>query len=217
MIEVLPLVSRFSTDCAKSRSASPLSCSSGSRAEFVPRVFSYAIGLWSIRPRSVRPWSNRRLLRLREMSSDKSVEELERENYHAGNRRCSGIDALTMNSHFNLALVDERRGMLADAENEALASLLLNPAQADAHNLLAVIHAEKGETFLAWSELAHETPDYEPASANLAILGSLSKVAIGETTSAGPPPSGRRPRHYERPLTSPGCRRSAAHNRSGKC
>lgn len=35
-------------------------------------------------------------------------------------------------SHFNLALVDQRRGMLADAEHETLASLVLNPRQPDA-------------------------------------------------------------------------------------
>jgi len=32
-------------------------------------------------------------------------------------------------SHFNLALVDERRGMLADAEHETLEALRLNPEQ----------------------------------------------------------------------------------------
>ena len=37
-------------------------------------------------------------------------------------------------SHFNLALVYERRGLLADAEREMLAALRLNPGQPDARN-----------------------------------------------------------------------------------
>jgi len=46
-------------------------------------------------------------------------------------------------SHFNLALIDERRGMLADAEHEALESLRLNPEQQAARNLLVVIYARR--------------------------------------------------------------------------
>jgi len=42
-------------------------------------------------------------------------------------------------SHFNLALAYERRGLLADAESEMLASLRLNPGQLDARNSLGVI------------------------------------------------------------------------------
>jgi len=49
-------------------------------------------------------------------------------------------------SHFNLALVYQRRGMLADAQHEILASLLLNPGQPDARNLLGVIYAQEGES-----------------------------------------------------------------------
>ena len=66
-------------------------------------------------------------------------------------------------SHFNLALVDERRGMLADAEHETLASLRLNPGQPDARNLLGVIYAQEGKTVrasLIWRELVREVPDY---------------------------------------------------------
>jgi tetratricopeptide (TPR) repeat protein len=37
-------------------------------------------------------------------------------------------------SHFNLALAEERRGMLADAERETLRSLLLAPGEPDARN-----------------------------------------------------------------------------------
>src|SRR5260370_25566587 len=69
-------------------------------------------------------------------------------------------------SHFNLALAYERRGLLADAERETLASLRLNPRQPDARNLLGVIDAQTGQTVrasLVWRELVNDVPDYEPA------------------------------------------------------
>jgi Flp pilus assembly protein TadD len=89
-------------------------------------------------------------------------------------------------SHFNLALVDERRGMLPDAEYETLAALRLNPDQPDARNLLGVIYAQEGNTArasLTWSELVRDLPDYAPARTNLAILGSQTTVANGETAA----------------------------------
>jgi Flp pilus assembly protein TadD len=95
-------------------------------------------------------------------------------------------------SHLNLALVDERRGMLADAEHETLASLKLNPDQPDARNQLGVIYAQQGKTASAsivWRELMADVPDYEPARANLRILGSPNRVAIGETTAVDHPPA----------------------------
>ena len=95
-------------------------------------------------------------------------------------------------SHFNLALVDVRRGMLADAEHETLASLQLNREQPDARNLLGVIYAQEGESARAseiWHELVREVPDYEPAHMNLAILGSPSEVANGETAAVVLPPT----------------------------
>ncbi len=49
-------------------------------------------------------------------------------------------------SHFNLALVEAQRGMLSDAEHEALESLRLNPKQPDTLNLLAVIYAGESQT-----------------------------------------------------------------------
>lgn len=49
-------------------------------------------------------------------------------------------------SHFNLALVEAQRGMLSDAEHEALESLRLNPKQPDTLNLLVIIHAQQSET-----------------------------------------------------------------------
>ena len=84
-------------------------------------------------------------------------------------------------SHFDLALLDERRGMLADAEEETLASLRLKPGQPDARNLLGVIYAREGKTVrasLIWRELVREAPYYDPARTNLAILRSQSLVAL---------------------------------------
>jgi Flp pilus assembly protein TadD len=94
-------------------------------------------------------------------------------------------------SHFNLALVYERRGLDADAEREMLASLRLDPAQPDARNALGAIYAREGKTVsaaLVWRELVREAPDYEPARTNLALLGSQIEVAR-ETAAVGPPPS----------------------------
>jgi Flp pilus assembly protein TadD len=89
-------------------------------------------------------------------------------------------------SHFNLALVDLRRGMLADAEHETLASLQLNPDQPDARNLLGVIYAQEGKTgraSLVWRELIHDLSDYTPARSNLARLSGRNEVATGETAA----------------------------------
>ena len=95
-------------------------------------------------------------------------------------------------SHFNLALAYERRGLLADAKRETLASIRLDPRQADARNLLGVIDAQQGQTFrasLVWSELVRDMPDYAPARANLALLGKPNEIARGETAVVVPPPA----------------------------
>jgi tetratricopeptide (TPR) repeat protein len=95
-------------------------------------------------------------------------------------------------SHFNLALAYEQRGMHADAERETLASLRLNPRQPDARNLLGVIDAQTGQTVrasLVWRELVNDVPDYEPARTNLALLGSPNEVAHSETAAVVPPPA----------------------------
>jgi Flp pilus assembly protein TadD len=95
-------------------------------------------------------------------------------------------------SHFNLALVYERRGMHADAEREMLASLQLNPRQPDARNLMGVIYAHEGRTaaaWLVWRELVHDVPDYQPARTNLALLGSQNEVVLGETAAVVLPPA----------------------------
>jgi Flp pilus assembly protein TadD len=101
-------------------------------------------------------------------------------------------------SHFNLALVYERRGLHTDAEREMLASLRLNPAQPDARNALGVIYASEGKTDsaeLEWRALVREMPDYEPARANLELLGSQLEVARGETAGVVPSFGGRRQSH----------------------
>jgi tetratricopeptide (TPR) repeat protein len=95
-------------------------------------------------------------------------------------------------SHFNLALAYERRGLVSDAERETLASLRLNPRQPDARNLLGVIDAQTGQTVrasLVWRELVNDVPDYEPARTNLALLGSPNEVAHRETAAVVPPPA----------------------------
>jgi Flp pilus assembly protein TadD len=78
--------------------------------------------------------------------------------------------------HFNLGLAYERYGRLAEARQEMLISLRLislrlDPNQAEARNMLAVIYAEDGNYVLArqvWSDLAGI--GFEPARTNLAIL-----------------------------------------------
>jgi tetratricopeptide (TPR) repeat protein len=89
-------------------------------------------------------------------------------------------------SHYNLALAYERRGILAEAEHEILASLRLDPGLPDAQNMLGVIYAEEGKPVRAlkvWRELLSETPDYELARANLALLGSPSELPGGQTAA----------------------------------
>ena len=93
-------------------------------------------------------------------------------------------------SHYNLALVDVERGMLADAEHQTLATLRLNAQQPDARNLLGVIYAQEGKTASAsevWRDLVRDVPDYEPARENLAILGSPTEAANGETAAVNLP------------------------------
>jgi len=102
-------------------------------------------------------------------------------------------------SHLSLALVDERRGMLANAEHQTLASLQLNPNQPDARNRLGVIYAREGNiarASLIWRELLRDLPDYEPARTNLVVLGNRSPVAgADDETAAVDSPGGRRQSH----------------------
>ena len=90
-------------------------------------------------------------------------------------------------AHFELARIDERIGGLAEAEQETLASLLLDPEQPEARNLLGVIYAEQGHTARAysiWRELVQKLPDYEPALINLSLVDSATLAASGQ----GPAP-----------------------------
>lgn len=82
-------------------------------------------------------------------------------------------------SHFNLALVEERRGMLSEAENQTLIALRLSPGQPDERNLLGVIYAEEGKAANAadvWHRLAQDDPGYQPAAQNLQVLDSADEV-----------------------------------------
>jgi tetratricopeptide (TPR) repeat protein len=86
-------------------------------------------------------------------------------------------------SHYNLALAYERRGLFPEAEREMRASLRLDPEQPDAQNMLGVIYAEEGKPVRAleiWRELLSEAPDYEPARANLVLQGEFAR---GETAA----------------------------------
>ena len=82
--------------------------------------------------------------------------------------------------------------MLANAESETLASLRLNPQDADTRNLLGVVYAQQGKTagaWMVWGELAREVPEYAPARKNLALLGSQHEVVLGETAAVVLPPA----------------------------
>ena len=90
-------------------------------------------------------------------------------------------------SHFNLALVELRRGMLADAEHETLASLQLNPDRAGRAINYGVIYAQEGKisrASLVWRQLLRDLPHYEPARTNLVVLGGRSQVADADDERA---------------------------------
>jgi tetratricopeptide (TPR) repeat protein len=92
-------------------------------------------------------------------------------------------------SHFNLALVNERRGMLVDAERETLAALRLNPSETETLNLRGVIYAREGETVRAariFQEIIRTRPDYQPARANLLMLQGLTERNATVATSVAP-------------------------------
>lgn len=101
-------------------------------------------------------------------------------------RRSTVLGADHPESHFNLALLDERRGMLNDAEHEISVALSLDPIEPDQRNLLGVIYADQGEIVAAysvWSQLLRDVPDYEPARSNLASLRSQHEIVLCETNS----------------------------------
>jgi len=157
----------------------------------------FALGMIGNRTAEVREYQRAKALGLRnwDLFLNLGLAQLESGDLDAATdslRRAVLLGEKHSESHFNLALVDERRGMLADAEHEALVSLRLNPGQPDARNLLGVIYAQEGKTVrasLIWRELAHDVPDYEPARKNLALLGSQNEVAFGKTTAAAALPT----------------------------
>ena len=59
--------------------------------------------------------------------------------------------------------------------------------------MLGVIYAEEGKTVraaLIWRELVREVPAYEPARANLALLGIQTRLPLGVAViSSGRPSS----------------------------
>ena len=82
-------------------------------------------------------------------------------------------------SHFNLALAYERRGLFTDAEQETLTSLKLDPRQPDASNLLGVIYAQEGETVRAssvWRELTHEVPELRAGAQKSSVAGQCKRA-----------------------------------------
>jgi cytochrome c-type biogenesis protein CcmH/NrfG len=81
-------------------------------------------------------------------------------------------------------LIYERRDMLAEAEQEMLASLRLEP---DARNMLGVIYARQGDKARAaaqWRDVLRNAPDHGPARANLMILDNKQPVPAREKEEA---------------------------------
>ncbi len=74
--------------------------------------------------------------------------------------------------------------MLAEAEQETLAVLLLDPEQLDARSMLGVIYARLGDKDRAisqWRELLCDAADYDPALTNLEILDGKQASAVADS------------------------------------
>jgi tetratricopeptide (TPR) repeat protein len=90
-------------------------------------------------------------------------------------------------SHFNLALVYERREMLTDAEREALASLRLRPTQSGARDLLRVIYAQEGKTDLpveSSNSPSREQPDDMPARLKPEQTAAVNQPPVAAAVAA---------------------------------
>jgi cytochrome c-type biogenesis protein CcmH/NrfG len=77
--------------------------------------------------------------------------------------------------------------MLAEAEQEMLASLRLEPEQLDARNMLGVIYARQGDKARAaaqWRDGLRNAPDHGPARANVTILDGKQPVPASEKEEA---------------------------------
>lgn len=110
----------------------------------------FALGMVGDRTAEVKEYQRAEALGLRswDLFLNLGLAQLESDDLEAATdslRRAVHLGEDRYESHFNLALVEESRGMLADAESEALASLRLNREQADARNLLGVIYAQEGK------------------------------------------------------------------------
>jgi tetratricopeptide (TPR) repeat protein len=157
------------------------------RAEIREYQRAQALGL-----RSWDLFLNKGLAQLEDGDLDAAVESI---------RLAARLGGDHFEAHFELARLDERIGMLAEAEHETLASLLLSPEHPEARNLLGVIYAEQGHTARAysiWRELVQELPDYEPALINLSLLDSATPAASGERAAADRPMFHQTHQHLER-------------------
>ena len=148
----------------------------------------FALGMLGDRKAEVRDYQQARALGLRDwdLFLNLGLAQIETGDLNAATesmRQAVHFGGDHSESHFNLALVEERLGMLADAEHETLASLQLSSGQPDARNLLGVIYAQQGRTARAsqvWDELVRDVRDYEPARTNLSLLSSGREVPNGE-------------------------------------
>ena len=147
----------------------------------------FAQGMVGDRAAEIREYEQAEALGLRswDLFLNKGLAQLEDGNLNAAVesvRLAVRLGADHFEAHFELARVDERIGMLAEAEHETLTSLLLSPGHPEARNLLGVIYAEQGHTARAysiWRALVHELPDYQPAMINLRLLDSTTPVTSG--------------------------------------
>ena len=80
--------------------------------------------------------------------------------------------------HCNLALAYERLALLNEAQQEALTPLALEPHDPDIRNLVGLLWGERGNYARAheeWAGLLAESPAYQPARTNLAILDQAAE------------------------------------------
>jgi tetratricopeptide (TPR) repeat protein len=155
----------------------------------------FARGMVGDRAAEIREYQHAEALGLRswDLFLNKGLAQLEDGNVNAAVeciRLAVRLGGDHFEAHFELARLDERIGMLAEAEHETLKSLLLSPGQPEARNLLGVIYAEQGHTaraFVIWRALVHELPDYQPALINLSLLDNARAVTPGKAPAPALP------------------------------
>ncbi len=124
----------------------------------------FAEGMVGNRTEEIREYSQAESLGLRlwDLFLNLGLAQLEENELAAATaslQRAVLLGARHSEAHFTLALVEEKRGMLSDAERQTLTALQLTPRQQDALNLLGVIYAEEGKSARAsetWRELARD-------------------------------------------------------------